>query len=347
VLDDISPLRQITDAVAKSEAHLFQPALAYRVRRDTNTDTPIPPDEPTAKNPPDGAPIDYFLAHPASGAVTLEIVDAQGKLVRKFSSADKPEVTPEDLAKELIPLYWIRMPKTLSTAAGMHRWVWDLHYPAPRSPRSDYPISAVPGDTPRGTQGPLAPPGEYTVRLTVNGHTSSEPLTVKMDPRVKTSQEGLSLEFQKQQLLAGWMTQNAEALAQARGLREQVQKLNGKAAGATADAVAAFDKKLTGILGGGGFGAPASPLPTLIRASGAIGGLYGELERSDAAPTAAQLTAIDATEKDFSAVLKLWQDFQSADLPALNRQLKSAGLAELQIAAASHNTGEDDGDDIE
>ena len=363
VLDDITPLRQVTDAVAKSEAHLFKPAAAYRVRRDTNTDTPIPPDEPTAQNPPDGAIIDYLLAAAAAGDVTLEILDEHGKSVRKFSSTDKPELTSEELSKELIPLHWIRMPKTLSTAAGMHRWVWDLHYPAPRSPRSraDYPISAVPGDTPRGPQGPMVVPGSYVVRLTVGGHTLTEPLTVKMDPRVKTTREGLSLEFEKQQRLAWLMTQNAADLTQASALREQVQKLTGKATNATGDnatnapaskisgplanAVAAFDKRLSALLGAGGFGAPASASPTLNRASGAIAGLYSELDRSDAAPTAAQLAAIETAEKDFSAVRKLWQDFQLTDLRALNRQLKSAGLGELQLGATPHSpSGADDGD---
>ncbi|HTT33700.1 MAG TPA: glycoside hydrolase [Methylomirabilota bacterium] len=360
VLDDISPLRQLSDSVAKSDVHLFKPAIAYRVRRDTNTDTPLPPDEPTALNPPDGAVIDYFLAQPASTPVTLEILDPQGKLVRKFTDADKPDPSPEELAKELIPRYWIRMPKTLPTSAGMHRWVWDLHYASPHATRTDYPIAAVPGDTPRAPQGPMAAPGQYSVRLTVNGHTFTEPLTVKMDPRVKTSQEGLALEFQKQKLLAGLMTQSTEAITRARGLREQLQKLTGKTPGASADnpaaskisgpladAVTAFEKKLSVLIGATGFGAAAAPTPTLGRSSGAIAGLYAEIDRSDAAPTAAQTAAIDAAQKDFSAVLKLWKDFQSTDVPALNAQLKAAGLPELQLSATPQAAGDEDDGDIE
>ena len=363
VLDDISPLRQITESAAQSEEYLFKPAIAYRVRRDANTDTPIPPDEPTAQNPPDGAIIDYFLAQPTTAPVTLEILDGQGKLARKFSDADKPEPSAEELAKELIPQYWIRMPKILSSGAGMHRWVWDLRYPSPRAPRSEYPIAAVPGDTPRLPLGPMAVPGQYTVRLTVRGLMFTEPLILKMDPRVKTSQEGLALEFQKEQLLAKMMTQNTEALMQARSLREQLQKLTGKASDAStatgasssaekisgplAGAISAFDKKLSLILGGaggpGGFGAGASASPTLGRSAGAIAGLYGEIDRADAAPTAAQLAAVDATERDFSAVLKLWQEFQATDVPALNRQLKSAGLTELRLEAALFSGSGDEG----
>jgi hypothetical protein len=174
-------------------------------------------------------------------------------------------------------------------------------------------------------------------------------------------------EFQKQQLLAGMMTQNTEAVTQARALREQIQKLIGKTSvaqvgntasstsekisGPLADAVSAFDKKLSAILGGpagpGGFGAAASPSPTLGRVGGAITGLYGELDRSEAAPTAAQLAAIDAAEKDSSAVLRLWQEFRATDLPALNRQLKSVGVPELQLAPTASSSGEDDDGDIE
>ena len=362
ILDDISPLRQLSDSTAKSEAFLFKPASAVRVRRDMNTDTPLPPDEPTAQNPPDGAVIDYFLAPSVSGPVTLEILDAQGKLVRKFSSTDKPEHTREELAKELIPLYWLRMPKILSASAGMHRFVWDLHYATPLSTRSDYPISAIPGDTPRSPQGPMALPGQYTVRLTVNGHALPQPLVVTMDPRVPATREQLAVEFQKQQLLASLMTESTEAITQARSLREQIQKLTGKSpaapaenpanppasklSGPLADAVSAFEKKLTGILGAGGFGVPPSPSPTLARASGNVAALYGELDRADAAPTVAQLAAIDATGKDFAAVLKQWTDLKSADLPALNRQLKSANMPELQLASTTRSTSEDS-DDIE
>ena len=363
ILDDITPLRQISDAVAKSDAFLFKPGSAYRVRRDTNPDTPIPPDEPTAQNPPDGAIIDYFLAQPSSTPVRLEILDARGKLVRAFSSDRKPGPSPEELAKELIPLYWIRMPKTLSATAGMHRWVWDLHYPTPLSTRSDYPISAIPGDTPASPQGPIALPGEYSVRLTVGGHAYTQPLTVKMDPRVNTPQEGLSQKFQKEELLALLMSQNTQALLEARSLRDHLQKLTGKAPapqtdnaaspnaakllGTLADSVAAFDKKLSSILGASGFGAAASPSPTLGRSSGAIAGLYSELDRSDATPTAAQIAAINTAQKDSSATLKLWQDFKSTDLPALNRQLKAAGLPELQLASVPHVSTSDDGSDIE
>ena len=346
VLDDITPLRQISEAVQKSNAFLFKPGAAYRVMRDTNTDTPIPPDEPTAQNPPDGAVIDYFLGQAADGPVKLEILDAQSKVVRRYASTDKPDITEEELAKQLIPPYWVRMPKILATSAGMHRWVWDLHYATPLSTRYDYPIAAIPGDTPRLPQGPSALPGQYTVRLTVAGKAYTAPLTVKMDPRVKTPREGLAQMFQMQAKLASMMTHSTEDVTQARSAHEQLQKLAGQASGPTADAISAFDKKVGALLGGGGgFLAPPSPKPTLSRANGEAVTLYSEIGRADVAPTPAQSSAVAETEKAFAAVSAQWKQMKTVELPALNKQLHDAGLAEIQLTTKSAE--EDDSEDIE
>ena len=346
VLDDITPLRQITEPLLKREALLFKPSAAYRVMRDTNTDTPIPPDEPTAKNPPDGAIVDYFLAQPAEGPVTLEILDAQSKVVRRYASTDKPDLTEEDLARQLIPPYWVRMPKVLPTTAGMHRWVWDLHYTTPVSTRYDYPIAAVPEDTPRLPQGPSALPGQYTVRLTVNGHAVSEPLTVKMDPRVKTPREGLVQMFQLQERLASVITQSSKDVLQARAAHEQLQKLTPQASGALAEAISSLDKKVAELLGGGGgFFAPPSPNPTLGRANGEAATIYAEVGRADATPTAAQSSAAGDTEKIFAAVSSQWKKLMSVELPALNKQLHGANLPEVRLESKSSQ--EDDSADIE
>ena len=198
ILDDISPLRQLTSEVANSAnaPHLFTPAMAYRVRRDTNTDTPLPADEPAGKNPPDGAMIDYTLPPSVQGPVTLEILDAQGKLVRRYSSTDKPELTQEELEHQLIPQYWLRPQRILSADGGMHRWVWDLRYPPPNSTTHEYPIAAVPHDTPRHPLGPLVVPGKYQARLVAGGHTETAEFTVKMDPRVKASTADLQQQFE-------------------------------------------------------------------------------------------------------------------------------------------------------
>ena len=148
--------------------------------------------------------------------------------MRQFSNSDKPDITEEELQKQLIPLYWVRKPRQLSTDAGMHRWVWDLHYPAPASTRHDYPISAIPHDTPRFPLGPTALPGTYSVRLTVDGKSSTAPLTIKMDPRVKTSAAGLQKKFEAETRLASMMTESAQALLQGGSIRTQLEKVSAK-----------------------------------------------------------------------------------------------------------------------
>jgi hypothetical protein len=306
------------------------------VQRDTYTDTPLPPDEPMAANPPDGAILDYYLPA-ASAALTVEIMDAQGHLVRRFSSTDKPDVTEEELQKQLIPLYWVRQPRQLSTAAGMHRWVWDLHYPPPSATRHDYPIAAVPHDTPRLPLGPTVLPGTYTVRLTVDGKTSSAPLTVKMDPRVKTAAAGLEKKFQEEKRMASIMTETAHALLQGGSIRAQLEKLSAQADASTKEAIETSKKKLTTLLGApGGFSAPPSQEVTLSRVNGQAGTLYQQVWQVDAEPTSSQTEAASATEHDSADVLKKWNDFKGTDLPALNRLLRDSKIPELQLEADPH-----------
>jgi len=183
ILDDFSPLRQLAAGTSPAPAYLFAPRATYRLPRDTNTDTPLPPEEPAGKNPPDGAILYYNLTTAASGPVTLEILDSAGRRVRRFSSDDKPE--PVDPAVN-VPAYWIRPFQPLLSTAGMHRFIWDLH--ADRQGGGgrrggEYPIAAIYRDTP-GQQGEWMPPGTYTVRLTVDGHAYTQDLMVKPDPRL-------------------------------------------------------------------------------------------------------------------------------------------------------------------
>ena len=196
ILDDITPLRQM-DGLTPRDTALLKPQVAYRVRQNTNTDTPIPPDEAAGKNPPDGAIIDYVLARDASGPVTLEIVDAAGRTIRRYSSEETPVLPTAATAP--VPLYWYRAPQAPAKTAGVHRFTWDVHY-QPLSGiggrgAGGLPIAAVPHDTVPVPIAPWAAPGVYTVKLTVDGRSYTQPLTVKMDPRVKTPPLGLRQQF--------------------------------------------------------------------------------------------------------------------------------------------------------
>ena len=300
ILDDITPLRQISGDM--TNAMLFRPAEAVRVRRSLNTDTPYPADEPAGENPPDGAIIDYYL--PVPGAVTIEILDSAGKLVRRVTSNDKPWITPEELMSQAIPPYWVDLPKTLATTSGMHRWVWDLHYPAPTALEHEYPISAVPHRTPQYPLGPYALPGNYTVRLISNGQTLTAPLTVTMDPRVKTPAAGIAQMFDLQSRLADMLTRSSEAVTKAKAL--SANKTTSAALKSQVDAIlsGAQPTKKTETT------TQQTPPPTLSDVQSAVATLYGAIERADAAPTAGQVAAFNATAAKFETVIKQWEALQ-------------------------------------
>ena len=344
ILDDITPLRQI-DAKTGDEDFLFKPQASLRVRWNTNTDTPLPPDEPRMPNPPEGGIINYYLKSDATGPVVLEIFDAGGKLVRHYSSAEPPPPLPDPKTNAPLPLYWYREPRNLSTKAGMHRFTWDVHYqplPGGGGGRGGLPIAAVPFDTVPAPATPWAPPGEYTVKLTVNGKTLSQPLTVKQDPRVKTP----ALVMQQVYTLSTAAYREAAA---AYAAAAQAQQLRDLAAGiasspsadvaAAAKALAAKIELIAGAAGAGGGrggrgGAPpvaAPTAPTLNSAAAGLSGVMNLLQAADVQPTAVQLKAIANARAAGTAAMARWTAIKNVDLPALNAKLKTAGLQPLTV----------------
>jgi len=335
VLDDISPLRQVNAAMAEQSAALLRPAAAYRVRYNTNTDTPLPPDEPFAENPPDGAVIDYYLRQAAAGPVTLEILDAKGKPVRRYASNDAPEVSEADMKALSIPVWWVRPPRVLPASAGMHRWVWDLRYATPDSLRREYPISAIPHNTPRSPQGPRVLPGTYTVKLTADGKTYSAALTLKMDPRVKTPASALQQMFDAQVKLARIMTETSRAVRQARSAQQQIEKLSRDGGAVTLEAIG---KRIKAELEGGGFSGPAPAAATLMSLNGQASALYGDVDSADAAPSAALAAAVEKVAGEYPAVKARWT--------GLLAELKAA-RPEIQLDAKPAADEESDDSDLE
>ena len=276
ILDDVSPLRQAAPTALQEAAFLFAPAEAWRFRGNKNTDTPLPPDEPAGENPPDGAIVHYFLKGPAAGAVSLEIVDAGGVVVRRYRSDDPPEAPIEG---RNIPDYWIRPPQPLSTAAGLHRFVWDLHYPPPAVLERSYPIAAIYRNTPAEPRGPWALPGEYTVRLTVGGRTLTRPLQLKMDPRVKATPDDLRAQLERSQEIVRDLARSASAL-------EKVKKERGRTPqGPKASDLAQTEEKLTSL-------------------NGRLATVYGILQEVDAAPTRAALQSAQELRQELVAAVE-------------------------------------------
>ena len=174
ILDSVTALRQLSDAPVS----LYAPTTGYLVAWNRNSDTPLPPEEPDGKNPPDGVPLDYFLAKDTK-LVTLEAIDSQENVVRRWSSTDKPDVL--DPLKITVDPRWARPWQGLSASAGSHRFVWNLRLAAPASGLG---MDAIWRDTPTA-KGNWVAPGTYTIRLTADGKTVEEKLDVRDDPRKK------------------------------------------------------------------------------------------------------------------------------------------------------------------
>jgi photosystem II stability/assembly factor-like uncharacterized protein len=336
ILDDITPLRQMNASVAASEAFLFKPQLTYRVRRSLNTDTPIPPEEPMGQNPPDGAIINYYLKAESGQPVVLEIFDKTNRLVRRFSSADKPEQIDENT--QAYPSYWFRPPRVLSAKAGMQRWAWDLRYAPPEGARRTYPMTAIYQDTPSEPNGPTVLPGDYTVKLTVNGKTYAQPLTIKMDPRVKTPLEGLAQQFDIAYISYERMRNIREAQEQIGNLRRQLAALKERARRpAITEAIAELDKKVSALegAGGGGFrggGAGAGGgEPTLTRLSGEFSSLMNLVEGADVPPTTQAVTAFNEVQKTYVMLFARWSEIKQEDVRELNNLLRQADLPTVTL----------------
>jgi photosystem II stability/assembly factor-like uncharacterized protein len=352
ILDDITPLRQIDAATANRAATLFKPETAWRARWNTNTDTPLPPDEPNAPNPPEGAIIDYYLSAAASGPVILEVVGEDGKLVRRYSSDD--EVFRPDPATSNLPLVWFRPPVTLSTAPGMHRFTWDVHYQSLGPNIVGGPnlgIAAVPHNTVPAPTTPWVNPGRFTVKLTVNGKVYSQPIVVKQDPRVKTPALAMQTIYTQSKAAYYAAADAQRAATEARAVRDEIAKLQPSATGAVSQALTEMDKKLDALAGaapvgggrgrggraggpgGGGRGGPAArggAAETLTSASAGLAAVMSSLQGADVRPPTVQLNAIANARAAAARVMARWATMKTVDLVSLNAKLKAVGLQTLK-----------------
>jgi photosystem II stability/assembly factor-like uncharacterized protein len=330
ILDDIAPLRQLNFDTANSDVVLFKPATTYRLRRDVNTDTPLPPEVPAGQNPPDGAIFDYYLRANSSEPVRLEVLDSAGKVVRRYSSADRPEVNGEELGRELnVPLYWVRPPEALSAEAGQHRFIWNLRTAPPQSVFHDYPISAIPGDTPRYPLGAPIVPGIYTVKLTAAGETIAQQFRVKMDPRVTTPTRGLIEQSDLEEGIMNAMNASFASLEQARGIQDELKDVAGRASqgSSVAEAIAAADKRVGDFLGATRpFGRQAASQPGFAGLNGQLGQLLSYVDSADTAPTPAAKQEFTHLNESLAQLMSSWNEYRTKDIPALNQELERANL---------------------
>lgn len=301
VLDDLVPLRQLTDDAVTRSAWLFAPATTVRVRPGDDQGERLPPDEPAAPNPPDGGIIDYELGAKPSSAIKLEVIDAAGHVVRQSASDDHPPLLNPN--KYPYPAWYVKAPVPPSAAVGLNQFVWDLRY-------APFPGSS---HTNEQNDGPWAPPGHYTVRMTIDGQMSERPLQVVRDPRISASDSDLRAQFHFAWQIEQWQARGLSAYHSAmRALTKlRAAQTHPSSACSTSAAVAAYSK-LSEIAGApppvnpdNSMGYPELNLTSLHALSVALESLEAAVESADTAPTPDQRHAFDVISQLLATKLSL------------------------------------------
>ncbi|MGH8169844.1 MAG: WD40/YVTN/BNR-like repeat-containing protein [Steroidobacteraceae bacterium] len=318
VLDDVTPLRQLSAAMLGAPAHLFAPEVAWRVHPNNNKDTPLPPGTPEGRNPRAGAVIDYWLGQGTQGPVTLEVYNFTGQLVRRFSSDEGPQRIQAD---RYFGEEWLRPAERLSAAPGMHRFVWNLRYARPQAISYDYSIAAVFGeDTPTAVEGPFVLPGIFSIVLTVNGQQYRAPLVVQLDPRVHTSSADLHALLTFSQSLCGALERASTVYQEEKPAHDELEGVARRITAGHGDkALLGSVEKLRDATAAAGGDAD------LEKISGRISTLEVDAESADLAPTPADEEVFDKESKALDAAVRAWHDDQSA-IRKLNVRLRHAGL---------------------
>ncbi len=317
ILDDITPLRQLDDKIVATNAFLFAPELAYRVRWDTNSDTPLPPDEPAGQNPPDGAIFNYYLKSAAAGPVTLEILDSTGKVVRRYSSADPVSAPDSELP---IPAYWLRPPQRLSGAGGLHRFVWDLHYAPVPGIKPEYPIAAVPWNTAPAPTSPWVMPDGYSAVLTTDGQRYTQPLTIVIDPRVKASRADLQKQFELSKQIYDGLLALQPVVDKAAAALIKLQSMREKASGTETAKIDAAIQELQSLQGAGERRRRGPRTESLSGVRGSLLEMLSVLQDVDAAPTTQATQAVPKLNQSTTSLLQQWQEFVTKQLAPLQVQ---------------------------
>ena len=323
VLDDVTPLRQLNSQVAQSDAHLYTPQTALRLHYPEEVDKR----RPVGEDPPFGAIIDYYLQTAPKDEVTLQILDSQGKQVRKYSSKEKKKnAQPPEWPDRLLPA------ELIPAQAGMNRFAWNLRY--------DSPVE-IPGAfyASNGPEGPLVLPGSYQVKLTVAGKTLSAPLEVRLDPRISTPQADLQKQFDLSMKISQDITQLHTAVNQIRGVRSRMETVRselGTSAQAkpVLDAMDQLEKKM----------APIEQELIQVKMKSSEGNLrypnmlneqYDSLrqtvESADTAPSQPELDVFSRLHGELETQIAKWNDVARQDVPALNDVIRKQNIPVVTV----------------
>jgi photosystem II stability/assembly factor-like uncharacterized protein len=320
VLDNINPLRQLNDKIQAEDVHFFTPALSYRTRIFSFH---VPPGMPAGQNPPSGVVLDYSLKEAPKDAVKLEILDSQGKVIRKYSTKKPKEQEAPDEGDE----FDFGHPESFSAVKGLNRFVWDMRYE---------PATKVPGLVTWGGSGngPLALPGKYEARLTLNGKEYKAPIEIKEDPRVSVSEADLRKQLDLALKIRDRLSEAHKAVNEMRDIHNQLEALKKRLASddKAKDIVSAADtlnKKLEALESS--LVQPKSksgedPLNFPIQVADQLQALGSTVGSSDNAPTQSDYTVFDQLSQKIGEHLASWEQLQKTDLSSLNEKIRSASI---------------------
>jgi photosystem II stability/assembly factor-like uncharacterized protein len=327
ILDDITPLRQLSDQVAKADIYLYKPPAMYRTWFAEFYDR----HQPVGENPQHGAVISYYFKTVPKGEVKLEILDSHGAVVRELSSVDKKEAETPPEWPELVP-----PDEKIPAEAGLNRFGWDLRYEGAHK---------LPGEVMAEfrSRGPVAPPGNYQVRLTAEGKTFTVPLELKMDPRVKVSEADIQKEFDLELKIRATLSDLHDTVREIREARMQMKSLQTRLQDARYksinDSATALEKKMTPI--------EEQLLQVNVKSSEAnlnfpvlideqLHYVAGSVEY-DGAPTKQQYDAYESLNQQAQPLVAQWRSMRSTDLVALNDMMKTQNVPAIYLASGTES----------
>jgi photosystem II stability/assembly factor-like uncharacterized protein len=322
ILDDFSPLRQIDEKVASSDVFLFKPATATRMNSEGFQGTPFPPEVPKASNPPDGAVIDYYLKSAPIGELTLEILDAKGALMRRYSTNDRPGAPAKPQA---IADLWISPHIHLTARAGLNRFVWDLRTAVETAGAAD-------NDYGQAVRGPQVTPGAYQVRLTVAGQHYNQPLKVVLDPRSTATPEDLAKQFDLGMKATVEIAKNGQLTGELAALRGQIAEIKKKASDAALLALISSVETETQKISGAGasWQTPANPSGVgAVQVN--LGAVNFVVDSGDRTPPAQAYALYEEATRDLATLMAAWDSLKNGPLAELNRALRGKNLPAIDL----------------
>ncbi len=326
ILDNITPLRQINRETRDASVLLFQPATAVRIDNDVFLGSPLPPEEPAAKNPPEGAMIDYYLKSPAK-EVKLEIFDSGNRLVRRFSSGQKPEAKGPPLP---IAERWLPKPAALESTPGMHRFLWDFRW-------SSSGTDEIEEDEGFGApRGPKIAPGSYQVKLTVDGQIFMQNFKVVMDPRSQATQAELDQQQRLGLEIFGEARHARKTLAEIGAVKKQLSEAKSQLAEKNPDLLTqltSIENAITAIEKGS-----QAPNPTmgLETASTGLASALRVVEGGDRTVPSQAIELYHQSDEAAKAGMAAWTKLKSTQLVELNDALQKAGMKAIQVSEIEH-----------